>query len=142
MEDGSVEYKSVKKSINLDLDKLKNKEYNVDDLIEVKEKYLGKYEDLDVYVKLGMYGVYAEWGENKKTLNSIKKLENITLEDFESVLTKNSDSNILRTINEDISVRKGKYGPYVYYKRKDMSKPEFYNIKNSKKVLHIVKKKF
>ena len=133
LEDGSVEYKSVKKSINLDLDKLKNKEYNVDDLIEVKEKYLGKYEDLDVYVKLGMYGVYAEWGENKKTLNSIKKkLENITLEDFESVLTKNSDSNILRTINEDISVRKGKYGPYVYYKRKDMSKPEFYNIKKFK----------
>ena len=133
LEDGSVEYKSVKKSINLDLEKLKNKEYNVDDLIEVKEKYLGKYEDLDVYVKLGMYGVYAEWGENKKTLNSTKKkLENITLEDFESVLTKNSDSNILRTINENISVRKGKYGPYVYYKRKDMSKPEFYNIKKFK----------
>ena len=64
-----------------------------------------------------MYGVYAEWGENKKTLNSIKKLENITLEDLD-VLTKNSDSNILRTINEDISVRKGKYGPYVYYKER------------------------
>jgi DNA topoisomerase-1 len=38
----------------------------------------------------------------------------------------------LRILNEDFSVRKGKYGPYVYYKRKNMKKPEFYNIKKFK----------
>ena len=44
----------------------------------------------------------------------------------------NSDANILRVLNDDFSVRKGKFGPYAYYKRANMEKPEFYNIKKFK----------
>jgi topoisomerase IA-like protein len=40
--------------------------------------------------------------------------------------------NVLRKLNEELSVRKGKYGPYVYYKTPEMSKPQFLNIKKFK----------
>ncbi len=133
-EDGSYDYKKVKSDIKIDLDKLKEGKYDLDELVEIKERYIGKYEDEDLFVKHGMYGLYAQWGENRKTLNSIKKtIENITMEDIEKcILTKHESSNILRVINDEISVRKGKYGPYVYYKRKDMGEPKFYNIKKFK----------
>ena len=142
-EDGSYDYKKVKSDIKIDLDKLKEGKYDLDELVEIKERYIGKYEDEDLFVKHGMYGLYAQWGENKKTLNSIKKtIENITMEDIEKcILTKNESSNILRVINDDISVRKGKYGPYVYYKRKDMGQPQFYNIKKFKEGFTYCEKK-
>lgn len=142
-EDGSYNYKKVKSDIKIDLDKLKEGKYDLDELVEIKERYIGKYEDEDLFVKHGMYGLYAQWGENKKTLNSIKKtIENITMEDIEKcILTKNESSNILRVINDDISVRKGKYGPYVYYKRKDMGEPKFYNIKKFKEGFTYCEKK-
>jgi hypothetical protein len=40
-----------------------------------------------------------------------------------------ADANVLRKLNEDMSIRKGKYGAYVYYKRVDMKSPQFLNIK-------------
>jgi len=54
------------------------------------------------------------------------------MEDIEKFLNDVSgkkEKNVLRVLNENLSVRKGKFGAYVYYKRKDMSKPEFLNIK-------------
>lgn len=133
-EDGSYEYKSVKKDIKIDLDKLKQGSYTLDELLETKEKYMGKYEDEDMFLKNGKYGLYVEWGENKKTLNQTKKtIETITMEDIEKIIkSKNDSANILRVINNNISVRKGKFGPYVYYKRKDMKQPQFFNIKKFK----------
>ena len=38
-------------------------------------------------------------------------------------------SNIIKLVNEDISVRKGKYGPYLFYKTKSMNKPKFIKLK-------------
>jgi topoisomerase IA-like protein len=37
--------------------------------------------------------------------------------------------DILRIINTDISVRKGRFGPYIYYKTAEMKKPEFVAMK-------------
>lgn len=133
-EDGSFEYKSVKKDLKIDLEKLKKGSYTLDELLETKEKYMGKYEDQDMFVKNGKYGLYAEWGENKKTLNQTKKtIETITMEDIEKIIkSKNDSANILRVINDSISIRKGRFGPYVYYKRKDMKQPQFFNLKKFK----------
>ena len=46
-------------------------------------------------------------------------------------LFESRNSNITRHLNEDLSVRKGKYGLYIFYKTSDMSKPKFYNIKKT-----------
>jgi hypothetical protein len=40
-----------------------------------------------------------------------------------------NDKTLLRALRPDLSIRKGKFGPYIFYKTRDMSKPEFYAIK-------------
>ena len=131
--DNEFELRNIKSNIKIDIDKLKNNEYNLEELLEVKDILLGKYDNEDLYIKNGKYGKYASWGENKKALNTIKKsIEKITLNDVIEVIQNDTSKNILREINENISIRKGKYGAYVYYKRKDMEKPQFYNLKKFK----------
>jgi DNA topoisomerase-1 len=134
-EDGTFQYKPAKKDMKIDLEKLKSGGYSVDDLYEIKNNYLGKYENQDIFIKNGKYGPYVEWGEKRESIKQMKKpLDQITLEDIKEFLESNStsstakNSNILRILSEDFSVRKGKFGVYVYYKTKDMSKPEFFNI--------------
>ena len=136
-EDGTFEYIQIKKDINLDLEKLKRNEYTTEDLIEIKNNYLGKYKDQDIYVKMGKFGPYVEWGENKQSIKKLleetkKKIDEITLEDIEKAFDDPAfkiDKNVLRVLTANMSVRKGKFGAYVYYKRPDMKSPTFLNIK-------------
>jgi hypothetical protein len=40
-----------------------------------------------------------------------------------------SNKNILRHLNADFSIRKGKYGSYIFYKTATMKKPQFLKLK-------------
>ena len=42
---------------------------------------------------------------------------------------KKSDKQLLRVLRPDLSIRKGKYGPYIFYKTSKMDKPTFHPIK-------------
>jgi hypothetical protein len=133
LEDGTVEYLATKKDMKIDLEKLKEGSYSLDDLIEIKNDYLGKYEGEDMYIKNGKFGPYVEWGDKRESIKEIQKpLNEITLSDIEKHLLDSSnkkEKNVLRILSDDFSVRKGKFGAYVFYKRKDMAKPQFLNIK-------------
>jgi DNA topoisomerase-1 len=150
-ENGNVEYKSIKKDLRLDLEKIKAGGYSLDDLIEIKTEYLGKYENEDVLLKSGKYGLYIEYGENRKTIYNTKdSTHEITLEDVIPFIEKQQadlqekegegsqttiNKNILRTIDENTSIRKGKYGSYVYYKTEKMKTPKFFKTNSFKKGL-------
>jgi len=129
-------YISVKKDIIIDLEKLKNGNYDLEELIETRTKSLGKYENNEVYVKNGKYGWYVEWGSNKKSIKNIDKpLETLELKDVIEFIENDPEEkgkHILREINENISIRRGKYGAYIYYKKPSMQKPDFFNIKKFK----------
>ena len=60
-------------------------------------------------------------------------MDEITLEDVPHILQQNleksNNPNILRVLNEHMSVRKGKFGAYIYYKTPEMAKPSFLNMK-------------
>jgi DNA topoisomerase-1 len=136
LEDGTVEYLSAKKDQEVDLEKLKNREYTLNDVLEIKNSCLGKYEGEDIFIKTGRYGPYVEYGKDVVKRESIKEIEKpldeITLADIKEYLGNKKDTNektSLRVLNDTMSIKKGKYGPYVYYKRPDMKKPEFLNIK-------------
>ena len=43
------------------------------------------------------------------------------------------NKSILRVINTDISIRKGRYGAYVYYKTSEMKDPQFISLTKFKK---------
>lgn len=117
---------------NIDMIKLQNGEYKLEDLIEVKTddnsyggKLLGTHNNDDVYLKKGKFGLYLQWGENKKTLKGLKINENnITFDNIRSYLV---NTNI-QILNENISIRKGKYGDYIFYQTKIMKKPQFYKL--------------
>jgi DNA topoisomerase-1 len=132
----NITFLSVRKDINIDIDKLTNGKYTLEELIENKEKKLGVFENIDVILKNGRYGVYIECGELHASLKDINKpFDEISYEDITHILDKNKqtddnpDKNVLRKLNDTMSIRKGKFGAYVYYKRADMKSPQFLNIK-------------
>ena len=65
------------------------------------------------------------------SIKTDKSEDEITLEDVIPFIQggKQTSSSILKKINENISIRKGKYGPYVFYKTDKMKKPKFINMK-------------
>ena len=128
-------FKSVKK--NIDMNKLKNGEYTLNEIIDTNRVgsnniNLGEYEGEDVILKKGKYGMYITYKGKNSSIGHIKKqMSKIVLEDVLDVLKgkKSSNPNIVKIITEEMSVRKGKYGNYVYYKTKKMSKPKFIPMK-------------
>lgn len=148
------EYKSVKKELKLDLEKLRRGEYTLDELLEPNNLYLGLWKGKEVYVKSGQYGNYIEYdGQRQNIKNVNKSIDKVNLGDVEIYLKSMTpaenemtsrdenttmiyqsinNKNILRVLNKDFSVRSGKFGPYVYYKKENMAKPQFFNIRGFK----------
>jgi topoisomerase IA-like protein len=123
----------IKRDIVLDLDRLKRGEYTLNELQDEQRRHLGIWEGEDIYIKNGQYGPYLEWGSNKNSCNNYKKdITEITMEDVEIILKKKDNMNILRVLNNEMSIRRGKFGAYIYYQTTDMKKPKFLNIKNFK----------
>ena len=119
-EGGKTKYKSAKK--DLDLDKLKNGEYQLDEILKPANQVFGVHMGKDIILKEGKFGKYVNW-DNKNI--SIKSLgNNITLETIIPMLTA-KNPNIIRELEENLSIRKGKWGPYIFHKRSGKKKPDF-----------------
>jgi len=134
---------SIKKEITIDLGKLQRGEYTLADLKEEMSVELGEHDGFPIIVKVGPYGNYIEWNSKKISLRSLEKpigeLTKIDVIQFLTVADKESseqNKNILRVITPEISIRKGKYGAYIYYMTEGMSKPTFYNIQKFKESYH------
>ena len=133
--DGETTFKNVKK--DLDIEKLKNGEYKLKDVLDTtkksgNKKCLGEFKGNEVYLMNGKYGAYINCNGKNSSISHIKKdKDDITLKDVLDVLNgkKPQNSSVLKVISAEISVRKGKYGPYVFYKTNKMKKPRFINMK-------------
>ena len=125
---GNDENPTFKKVRNdIDMDKLRRGEYKLEDLVQV-DRVLGKYENYDVYLKRGKFGPYVEWNENRRSIKMIegKKYEDLELCDvMEFITAEKPNSSIIRIINDEISIRVGKYGDYIFYKKTGWKKPRF-----------------
>jgi len=147
-----VTFKPVKKDI--DIQKLENGEYTLDEIIDKSNLFiiLGDYQDEQLTIRKGKYGLYATWGTKSKNLSCFgnRPMENISFEDVKEILDKDdfvqsqstsepssgstsesrsqSQSNIIRQVSNNISVRSGKFGDYIFYKTPKMSKPMFSKI--------------
>ena len=152
LENGTTEFANVVKDIQLNLSKLSRNEYTIEDLLEIKQIILGKHDDNDVILKNGKYGPYIEWTEKENPMSNImrtsvkhiqKSFHLIELNDVLSLIVKNGDDvreppsapnkAIIRIIDENTSIRKGKFGAYVYYKTVHMKSPQFFNMSKFKK---------
>ena len=148
------EYLPLKPKLTMDMQKVKNGEYTLDDLVEFTTSTIGMYVDKPIYRKIGQFGPYLEWGDIRKGCKDIgKNIGSVTLEDAiaylesdEDALNENENENenengevrkkmseesktILRVVNQNTSIRKGKFGPYVFHKTSTMKKPRFTPLK-------------
>jgi DNA topoisomerase-1 len=118
------------------------------------EHTIGTYCGFDIVLKNGRFGKYVVWGKNGIHRKSIEKthLQNkdfysISLDEIvrfiendvneaEHVDSAESGSGIVRVINDDMSIRNGKYGNYIFYKTMKMKKPKFISLKDFKYNIH------
>lgn len=133
-EDGELGFYGVKPDLNID--KLKAGTYKLEEIIvssEDNNKLLGMYKGNELYLKHGKFGYYLECNKIKKSLNYTKinvPIKNITYEDAINILDSCEEGNnsLLRKLNESLSIRKGKYGDYIFYKTEKMKKPLFFKL--------------
>lgn len=129
------QYYNVKKDIYIDIKRLKEGYYSVKDIIEEQTDYVGEHNGQPIHIKNGRFGLYLEWGDKKKSLKGIMStMRKLELQEAIDILISEDapDKNVLRKLTNNLSVRKGKYGPYVYYKTDAMKSPKFLNIKKFK----------
>ena len=106
---------------------------NIDDIVNDAPKAassynLGKFDDEDVILKKGKYGLYITWGKNSKTLKEFgnRPMESITFQEIEPLLT--DGSNLIRMITSFLCIRKSAKGDYIFYKTPKMRKPSFHSL--------------
>jgi DNA topoisomerase I len=132
-EEGVVSYLKPN-TVNIDIEKLKNNEYDVNGLLENGPDYLGIYKNYDLKIKTGKFGNYLEYGTTRVSIKEWKRP--ISDMDYDTAVKmieekeKDKTTNtVLRTITPELSIRNGKYGPYIFFKKEAMKTPKFYALK-------------
>jgi DNA topoisomerase-1 len=135
-EDGKPVFRPIKKDLTLDMDALEAGKYTLEDLVEVSGRELGKYGGRTVTLKTGKYGPYVELDGDEPlriSLKDVKKpFDQIVYADVLPVIETDQapSRTILRKLTPDLSIRNGKFGPYVFYKTEKMAKPRFFDLRN------------
>jgi len=94
--------------------------------------FLGEYKGIHLVIKMGRYGPYLQHGQDTHNIKEVlarTSLDSITREDI-IVYIENKpfkiDKGVLRVLTPSLSIRLGKYGPYIYYKTAHMKRPSFF----------------
>ena len=136
----NVKYASVKRPLKLDKISLKE----ALELLKFPKK-VGDIDKKEVILNNGKFGLYVSYdGKNYPVSN-----ENMSINEIKEIISK-KDKNVLNEFKIDdkiYSIRDGKYGPYISYKKgkklEFVSIPKNRNIKNLKEkdILDIINKK-
>jgi DNA topoisomerase-1 len=132
-QDNVITYLPINENIEISLEKARNGEYKLNDVLAFEKENIGMYKDHYIKIKKGKYGSYLENGDNKYNLKKYTgNLAAITLKDAIEYIESQSHENVSKGIilNNDMSIRHGKYGAYVYYKTSEMKTPKFLSLKN------------
>lgn len=129
----NVKFLKVRK--DLDIEKLdRNCDIQLQDILDPDESKgaIGKYRGVDLFVKKGKYGLYAQWGQEKSPLKEFgnRPIENITYLEVLNVLDKDvldpsKPVGFVRDLAPNLNIRTGKFGDYIFYKKPRAKKPEF-----------------
>lgn len=86
-----------------------------------KDKSIGTYKDIPIYIKYGKYGRYIHY--DNKMISLDRSIYSIQKEQAISII----ENNYERIIDKEVSIRNGKYSDYIYHK-KTGKKPIFYKL--------------
>ena len=133
-----VTFLPVKKDLNLEeLKHIPNLclEHVIDSV--VSDKAIGKYKGQDLFIKKGKYGIYVQWGKETRSLKAdfasvpIDKIEYIDVIrylDKDTILDPSKPVGLLRELNAHLSIRSGKYGDYIFFKKPRAKTPGFFKL--------------
>jgi DNA topoisomerase-1 len=132
--------------VKKDLDISKAHLLKLEDIIELTQMksngLIGKYKGEDLFIKKGKYGIYAQWSKDgkleTKTLKELdgKPLEQIEYMDVLRILEKDTTLDperpvgFVRELSLTLSIRTGKYGDYIFYKKPRTKTPQFFKLKD------------
>jgi DNA topoisomerase-1 len=135
----NAKFMTIKKG--LDITQLQNFEdkygrsITLDDVLDKTksdQESIGKYKAQDLFIKTGKYGIYAQWGSNMKSLKEMDKpidkieyLEVLTFLEKDNLLDPTKPVGFIREVSSNLSIRTGKFGDYILYKKPRAKKPEF-----------------
>jgi topoisomerase IA-like protein len=98
--------------------------------------HAGTYRSHAIVLKKGQYGYYLEYDKTTLSLKGYTHydliegwitLQQMPVDYIQGLMDyKEKNENILMEIDSDWSLRKGAYGPYLFYKTAKMKKPKFY----------------
>jgi DNA topoisomerase-1 len=138
-----VTFLPVKK--DLDIKTLEtNTNIKLEDILETNGKTngaIGKYKGEDLFIKNGKYGLYAQWGKEMKSLkdefghmkiDDIKYIDVLKYLEKDGILDPSKPMNVIRILNDQISIRTGKYGDYIFYKKPRVKNPVFLKLNGFK----------
>lgn len=92
-------------------------------------KEVGLYQNQKIIIKIGPYGKYINVGKQNIAFPAdLNDEDERGIYQLIQTAEKKKNENIIRVINEDISVRKGKYGPYVFIDNGKGKKPTFLSV--------------
>jgi DNA topoisomerase-1 len=103
---------------------------------------IGKYKGEDLFIKKGKYGLYAQWSrDGKQESMSLKELEGKTIEQVEyldvlrilekdTTLDPEKPAGFVRELSSTLSIRTGKFGDYIFYKKPRVKTPQFFKLKD------------
>jgi DNA topoisomerase-1 len=135
----TISFKPVNK--NIDPVKLERGEYTIDDIVKTNNIsnsiILGKYKGEDLILKRGKFGLYVSWLTQTKSMAILgnRPIENIGLDEVLEILKKDEiqetspvNTNIIRNVTDNISIRKGPKGNYIFFKTSKMKRPQFFKL--------------
>ena len=132
----NVQFLPVKKNIDIDSLKMEPK-ITLDGILETTKKSIGKYKGHDLFIKNGKYGVYAQWGNETKSLKeefgglkieTVPYIDIIRCLDRDNLLDPTKPVGLIRELTKHISIRTGKYGDYIFYKKPRAKNPSFFKL--------------
>jgi DNA topoisomerase-1 len=138
----NVTFIPVKKGLDIkalqNFEELNGRHVTLDDVLDKTksdQESIGKYKGQDMFIKKGKYGIYAQWGENMKSLKEMDKpmdkmeyLEVLTFLERDTLLDRTKPVGFVRELSSNLSIRTGKFGDYIFYKKPRAKKPEFFKL--------------
>ena len=102
---------------------------------------IGKYKGVDLFIKKGKYGIYAQWTIDGIETRSLKELDSKPIDQIEYievlrilekdlVLDPEKPVGFVRELSSTLSIRNGKFGDYIFYKKPRVKSPQFFKLKD------------
>jgi DNA topoisomerase-1 len=126
-ENSKTVFKAVKS--NIDFQNVEN--FTLEEILDnSNEKMVGTFRNIEIIIKKGKFGPYFNFENKNYSLSSIEKsFEQINIADVISIIqnynSNEQQSNIIKQLDDNLSIRNGKFGHYLYYKTIKMKKPSF-----------------